>query len=224
METLGTEYSESKIEEVTDNINMSDADADADADVDEDAGVDSDVDAGADSDVDAAADSDTDDDLEQETKNETELNANKQADFLNNILVHNIEEYSDDEDDTYLQKFKNNISSKVLENLHPEIATHNHEEISALTKLVKDKNNNIVDPLHKTIPFLTKYEKTRILGLRAKQINAGATPFVENVNNIIDGYIIAQQELEQKKIPFILRRPLPNGGAEYWKLSDLQIL
>ena len=31
-------------------------------------------------------------------------------------------------------------------------------------------------------------------------------------------------EFEQKKIPFIVRRPLPNGGSEYWKLRDLEIL
>ena len=39
---------------------------------------------------------------------------------------------------------------------------------------------------------------------------------------IIDGYIIAEEELKQKRIPFIIRRPLPNGGSEYWKLQDLE--
>ena len=41
---------------------------------------------------------------------------------------------------------------------------------------------------------------------------------------IIDGYIIAEMELKQKKLPFIVQRPLPNGGCEYWPLQELEIL
>ena len=101
---------------------------------------------------------------------------------------------------------------------------HNYEEISALTPIVKDKDDNINDPLHKTVPYLTKYERTRVLGQRTKQINDGARPYIENTQNILDGYLIAEKELEQKKIPFIIRRPLPSGGSEYWKLSDLELI
>ena len=90
--------------------------------------------------------------------------------------------------------------------------------------MARNKNGNIIDPLHKTTHILTKYEKTRILGQRAKQINAGAKPFVEVKEGIIDGYIIALKELELKKIPFIIKRPIPNGGFEYWYVSDLEIL
>jgi DNA-directed RNA polymerase I, II, and III subunit RPABC2 len=74
------------------------------------------------------------------------------------------------------------------------------------------------------VPFITKYEKAKILGERAKQINAGATPFVDVNQEIIDGYLIALAEFEQKKIPMIIRRPLPNGQSEYWKLEDLEFL
>ena len=78
--------------------------------------------------------------------------------------------------------------------------------------------------MHKTLPFITKYERARVLGERAKQINAGAKPFVDIAAEVIDGYLIALAEFEQKKIPFIVKRPLPNGGCEYWKLRDLEIL
>ena len=60
------------------------------------------------------------------------------------------------------------------------------------------------------------------MGLRAKQINSGSEIFVEIPPNIYDGYTIANLELKQKKIPFIIRRPLPNGTSEYWKVNDLQ--
>ena len=88
--------------------------------------------------------------------------------------------------------------------------------------VVRDSNNIIVDPLHKTIPFLTKYEKARILGQRAKQIETGAKPFVNVPENIIDSHIIAELELKEKRIPFIIRRPIPGGACEYWNLKDLE--
>ena len=107
-------------------------------------------------------------------------------------------------------------------NFHPECIMHNYDEVEALTKVVRNKNNIIIDDLHKTIPYLTKYERTRIIGQRAKQINAGATAFVKVPENVIDGYLIAELELKEKRIPFIIRRPLPNGGSEYWNVKDLE--
>ena len=82
----------------------------------------------------------------------------------------------------------------------------------------------IIDPLHTTIPFLTKYEKTRVLGYRTKQLNNGSKPYVEVKNNILDNYEIALMELNEKKIPYIVKRPMPSGGCEYWKLTDLEII
>ena len=41
---------------------------------------------------------------------------------------------------------------------------------------------------------------------------------------IIDGYIIAERELLEKKIPFIIKRPISNNKFEYWKLEDLEIV
>lgn len=131
---------------------------------------------------------------------------------------------SDNEDENYLQKFNSEINKNYITEFHPECMNHNYDEITALSKVTRDEFNIIIDPLHKTIPYLTKYEKTRILGQRAKQIECGAKPLVRVPENIIDGYIIAELELQQKKIPFIIRRPLPNGGSEYWNLKDLEII
>ena len=101
---------------------------------------------------------------------------------------------------------------------------HKNEEIEALSKVVKNDLDVIVDPFHKTVPFLTKFEKARILGERAKQLNAGGKPCVNVDASVIDGYLIAEKELEEKKIPFIIKRPLTNGGCEYWKIEDLEVL
>jgi DNA-directed RNA polymerase I, II, and III subunit RPABC2 len=130
----------------------------------------------------------------------------------------------EEEDDDYLQKFDKEIRENYILEQHPESINHNYDEIYNLAKVQRNKDNIIVDSLHKTIPILTKYEKTRILGQRAKQLNNGAKPLVKLPVPLIDGYLIALKELEEKMIPVIIRRPLPNGASEYWHLRDLEIL
>jgi DNA-directed RNA polymerase I, II, and III subunit RPABC2 len=132
------------------------------------------------------------------------------------------DEDDDDDGEQYLQKFDRSVNDNYLLNFHPESVSHNYNEILSMTNVVRNDDGIIIDKLHKTIPYLTKYERARILGQRAKQINSGAYPFVKVPENVIDGYIIAEMELKQKRIPFIIRRPLPNGGSEYWKVQDLE--
>ena len=129
---------------------------------------------------------------------------------------------SDEED--YLQKFNAEERDVYINKYHPECITKNSIEIEYLTKITRDSNNNIIDNNHKTLPFLTKYEKTKILGQRTSQINMGAKPYITVPENIIDGSIISELELAAKKIPVIIRRPLPNRESEYWKLEDLEQL
>jgi len=134
------------------------------------------------------------------------------------------EDEDDDYDENYLQKFDEMLKKNVIQEHHPELVSHNYEEVEALCRVVRDEHGIIMDPLHKTMPFITKYEKTKLLGERAKQINAGAQTTVKVDENIIDGYLIALKEYEQKLIPMIIRRPLPNGGCEYWRMADLELI
>ena len=79
------------------------------------------------------------------------------------------------------------------------------------------------DPYHQSQPFLTQFEKTKILGFRTNQLAQGARPFVtvpEHVTSVLE---IARLELEQRRLPFIVKRPMPDGSFEYWRLSDLAI-
>ena len=140
------------------------------------------------------------------------------------------EEEQDDDDDedelneNYLQKLDHDVKQNIISDFHPELNTHSMEEVEASCTVIRDDKGIIIDPLHRTIPFVTRYEKARAIGERAKQINSGAKPFVEIDQSMIDGYLIALKEFEAKKIPFIIRRPLPNGTSEYWRLSDLEII
>lgn len=131
---------------------------------------------------------------------------------------------SDSEDEEENRKLDNSLQKNILIQYHPETKQINYNQLLTLSKIIRDKNGIPIDPLHKTIPFLTKYEKAKVLGLRAKQINSGSDIFVDVPPNIFDGYTIAKIELEQKKIPFIIRRPLPNGSSEFWNVNDLEFL
>jgi DNA-directed RNA polymerase I, II, and III subunit RPABC2 len=81
-----------------------------------------------------------------------------------------------------------------------------------------------IDSAHTGYPYLTQYERTKCLSFRASQIGHGAKPYVKVPAGMTDSYQIAKLELESKRLPFILRRPLPNGTYEVWKLSDLVLL
>lgn len=78
-----------------------------------------------------------------------------------------------------------------------------------------------LDANHTTYPFLNKYEATRIIGFRANQLSQGAQPFVSVPDHVTDVREIARMELAAKRLPFILKRPLPDGSYEYWRLQDL---
>jgi DNA-directed RNA polymerase subunit K/omega len=159
--------------------------------------------------------------VEQKLNNKVKKIIKKQV--VNKAFIESLSDDDEDEDgETYLKKFDKDINSNYILNNHPECALQNYDEILAMTKVVRDKNNIIIDDLHRTIPHLTKYERARILGQRAKQIECGATPFIKVPENVIDGYLIASMELQQGRIPFIIRRPMPNGGSEYWKVGDLE--
>lgn len=144
-------------------------------------------------------------------------------DFSENDYIS--EEDSDiEEDDNALQKFNENINTKFLEDIHTEIKSVNYDEMIAFARVVRDKNGKIIDPLHKTLPFLTKYEKARVIGVRAEQLDRGGEAFIPLDETIINGRTIALMEFEAKKIPFIISRPLSNGSVEYWHLRDLEII
>ncbi|GAA5841544.1 hypothetical protein JCM5353_006612 [Sporobolomyces roseus] len=71
-----------------------------------------------------------------------------------------------------------------------------------------------------TTPYMTKYERARILGTRALQISMNA-PVLVPLEGESDPLVIAQKELSAKKIPLVVRRFLPDGSYEDWLVSEL---
>jgi DNA-directed RNA polymerase I, II, and III subunit RPABC2 len=72
----------------------------------------------------------------------------------------------------------------------------------------------------KTKNTLSKYEATRILGARATLLSKGAQPLI-NPDGETDPIEIARMELNERIIPIVIRRYLPNGEYEDWRLQDL---
>lgn len=134
------------------------------------------------------------------------------------------EENEDSDDEDNLKKLERDIDNDKLIESHPEIIQNNYNEILALCNIVRNDKGVIVDDLHRTYPFISKYEYARIVGIRAKQINNGADPFIKVARGVIDGFTIAKLEMNAKKVPFIIARPLPNGSREYWKVQDLEMI
>jgi DNA-directed RNA polymerase subunit K/omega len=114
---------------------------------------------------------------------------------------------------------------KRLYQQHPECNLDYIEQVVPKIPLkVVPPGGEKADSNHRTYPFLTNFEKTKIIGLRANQISKGSVPFISVPKHITDVRDIARLELEQKRLPFIIKRPLPNGDFEYWRLADLLIL
>lgn len=91
------------------------------------------------------------------------------------------------------------------------------EDYRDIIKSYNPKNNI-------TNNILSKYEKTKILGLRMEQLARQADPYVDvDMNKPFDPAEISLRELRERKIPFMICRTLPNGKKEYYRLDDMII-
>jgi len=114
----------------------------------------------------------------------------------------------DEEEINYNEEDEYDVGEVVVE-------TGVDEDINTIMKGYKNKLKN-----YKTSPSLTKYERCKVIAERANQINHGSHIFIQNSERFNNAYDIAVQELNEKRIPFIIKRPYGNT-FEYWKLNDL---
>jgi len=157
-----------------------------------------------------------------EEEEDEEIEDDAEEDEASGVIDYEYDGDSAVSDEAAVQTFDDSLKEDLIAKAHPQESVISYAEVKSRCGVQRDENDRVIDPLHTTIPILTKYECARVLGVRAKQINSGSPPFVETT--LVDGYLIAQLELREKKIPFILRRPLPNGDHEYWRVSDLEVL
>ena len=91
-----------------------------------------------------------------------------------------------------------------------------HDSKEILSNYEKLKKNN------RSKPVMSKYERTKIIGVRAQQISQGSIPLVEVPKHLTKTLDIATYELKMRKTPFIVKRKV-GSKIEYWKIEDLTI-
>lgn len=118
---------------------------------------------------------------------------------------------------------------EMLYKFHPETILDFAEKVIPMIPLQQvppAQGNEIVkllDANHTSQPFLSIFEKTKILGLRANQLTE-ARPYIVVPDYMTNTLEIAKMELEQRLLPYIIKRPMPDGTFEYWRLSDLMLI
>lgn len=113
------------------------------------------------------------------------------------------------------------MSDLFEENIIPSDEEENIDDID--DSLLIEEKDHFDTTKHFTLPILTKYEKTMVIIERTQQLLNQATPLINNAENYTNIDEIVEEELNQKKIPFIIRRSIGNK-YDYYKLSDLEVL
>ncbi len=91
--------------------------------------------------------------------------------------------------------------------------------------------NEVIDTVKQpriTREYFTKYEYTALLSMRAQQLAEGAKPLASleglKASDPMFVWNVAKREIEQRKLPFIIRRQLPDGTSEFWSVQEMEIM
>jgi DNA-directed RNA polymerase I, II, and III subunit RPABC2 len=111
---------------------------------------------------------------------------------------------------------KKELSEKELATLDKECKVIEDREIIELDEVHESQEIEITGKgkIQMGPPTLTRFEKARIMGARALQLSLGAPPFIEIPPTARTSLDIALVELEQRVIPIVIRRSLPNGDYQ----------
>jgi DNA-directed RNA polymerases I, II, and III subunit RPABC2 len=104
---------------------------------------------------------------------------------------------------------------------------------------MEDKRDSRVNPVFRnevtevvkqpriTREYFTKYEFTALLATRAQQLAEGAKPLASldglKTSDPMFVWNLARREIEQRKLPFIIRRQMPNGESEFWSAQEMEV-
>ena len=113
------------------------------------------------------------------------------------------------------------VEEEAVEDLEEELGSE--AETVNDDVILTDSSDFVENKNRVTSAYLNKYERTKVLGMRALQISLGSVPLID-IGETTDAYEIALLELQQKKCPFVIRRYLPDNTYEDWKVSELIII
>lgn len=109
-----------------------------------------------------------------------------------------------------------------------ELRKHSQEFHSEVKPVSREEVVEGIERQRVTLPYFSKYEFTALIAARAQQIAEGAKPLVSlegiKASDPMFVWKVAQKELEQRKLPFLIHRQLPSGQSEYWSAMELELL
>ena len=105
------------------------------------------------------------------------------------------------------EKEQSNLEKKLIEIEKREILEIN--SVHEPTEIPVEKGKITIGP-----PTLTRFERARIMGARALQLSLGAPTFISIPETARTSLDIAFEELDQRVIPIVIRRVLPNGDYQ----------
>ena len=177
--------------------------------------------------IDKKDDDEKDDDEKDDDEHYENIEKDENHDEANKEYSNEIEQVK--------EKVKEKVKEQVKEQKKDKI--HNHSKPKTIIASTKDINTvdmfgeddldfryvmmNYDYTKNVTMPKITKYERALLIGKRAKQIEEGANPNVKYISgqSVVS---IAEEELRQRKIPLIIKRPIGNK-FEYWKPADMEV-
>jgi len=107
------------------------------------------------------------------------------------------------------------LTEKEIAEIDKECEIIRNREI--ITKNLEHKPTEITGKNGQIVtgpPTLTRFERARIMGARALQLSLGAPVFIEIPKNAISSLEIAMEELNQRLLPIVIKRSLPNGDYQ----------
>jgi DNA-directed RNA polymerase I, II, and III subunit RPABC2 len=97
-----------------------------------------------------------------------------------------------------------------------------HPEVQPVSRDMMDTTTRV------TLPYYSKYEYTALVGMRAQQIADGAKPLISldgmNTSDPRFVWTVAEREIHERVIPFIIHRRMPSGNSEYWSATELSVM
>jgi len=141
--------------------------------------------------------------------------------------IEDTEEISSDRDDESIDEVDETDGNEECMYKKAKVPILDEEDDEELELVYDDDNikfDEIVKPEDRiTKPYMTIFERVRLLGDRAKQLSLGAKPMIKGID-MMNPKEIAKLELEKGVIPLIIERLLPNGKKERWYVNELMIL
>ena len=149
--------------------------------------------------------------MSKENNNSNELATN---DLVTNEPIINEDSGEDDEVSEYNSESDDDLDDDLIEEGDDDFKVIDFTNTYENMVNKKDKN---------TLPIMSKFEKARIIGVRAQQIADGAIPTVKVPDKMRSTIEIAKLELKERRIPLIIRRMLTKNKYEDWRIDEFDM-